>query len=254
MRRFAIAVLLALVATACGSDGSATSTTASSTTTSFGVATTEGVTTTAVATTTTTTTAAPVPGIGAQIIVAGPDGVYLVEADGTTSLLVDSPAVFAIDDLNGGVLFQVERFVREGGSVVYRVRPDGIQATKTLVPTSEQGLTLNGIAVDGEETFVYYSRNEGTGVEDTKATLRRYSLDTREVTELSTIGGWESGAFPISVSQSLILYNWGAEALHGMYLTDLQANDAAIAANPAPADGYEACEVCPRAGELSQDG
>ena len=256
MRRIAGAALLALVVASCGGDGTETSSTAGDTTTSFGVQTTDAATTTAVPTTTTTptTTAAPVPGIGAQLLVAGADGVFLVDTDGTISLLIDSAAIFAVDDLNGGVLFQIERWSRGGRSVVYRVRPDGTDAVKTLVPTSEQGLTLNGVAVDGDETFAYYSRNEGSTIEDSKETLRRFSLDTREVTELSTIGGWESGAFPISVSQSLILYNWGAEALHGMYLTDLQANDAAVAANPTPDEGYEDCWVCPSLGELSHDG
>lgn len=254
MRRLAGAVVLTLAVAACGGDETATSTTAAATTTSFGVATTEAVTTTAVTTTTTTTTAAPAPEIGAQVLVAGPDGVYLVDSDGTTSLLIDSAAAVAIDDLSGGVLFQIERRQREGRSVVYRVRPDGSEAIKTLVPTSEQGLTLNGVAADGDDTFVYYTRNEGTTIDDTRLTLRRYSLATREVTELSTIGAWESGAYPISVSQSLILYNWGAEAYHGMYFTDLQANDAAVAANPTPEEGFEDCWTCPSRGELSHDG
>jgi hypothetical protein len=113
---------------------------------------------------------------------------------------------------------------------------------------------LNGVAVDDGEPFVYYSRNEGTTVEDTRTTLRRYSLETREVTELSTIGGWESGAFPIGVSQNLIVYNWGAEALHGINFTDLAANTAAVAANPAPEEGYEDCWPCPSLAELSHDG
>ncbi len=256
MRRIAGLVLIALVVAACGGEGTSTSSTSGETTTTFGVATTGATATTSVATTTTTTstTVAPVPGIGAQLLVAGPDGIYLIDADGTTSLLVDSAASFAIDDLDGGVLFQVERWSRGGRSVVYRVRPDGSTAIKTLVPTAEQGLTLNGVAIDEGEPFVYYSRNEGTNIEDWRETLRRYSLDTREVTELATIGGWESAAFPISVSRNLILYNWGAAALHGMYFTDLQGNNAAVAANPSPEEGFEDCWTCPSLGELSHDG
>lgn len=254
MRQFTAVIVLLLAA--CGGGGTETSTTSAATTTSLGVATIGETPTTSAAptTTTTSTTAAPVPGIGAQLLVAGPDGVYLVESDGTTSLLVDSPAVAAVDDLDGGVLFQIERGTRDGRSVVYRVRSDGTSAIKTLVPTSEQGLTLNGVAVDDGEPFVYYTRNEGSTPDDLRQTLRRYSLDSREVTELRVIGGWESGAFPVSVSQGLILYNWGAEASSGMYFTDLRANDAAVAANPSPDEGFFDCGVCPSLGELSHDG
>lgn len=259
MRILRAIVALSLVVGACGDDAtdspSTTAQPATSTTAAVGVTTTDGPAPTATTSTSTTTTAAPAEGPGAELLVAGPSGVFLVAADGTAALLVDSPAVYAIDDLNGGVLFQIERWSRERRSIVYRVAADGAAAVETLVPTPEQGLTLNGMAVDGDETFVYYSRNEGSSIDDTRETLRRYSLQTREVTELSEVGGWEASSFPISTSESLILLNWSAEVFHGMNFTDLRANEATVAADPdPPSSAFEDCGICPRLGELSADG
>jgi hypothetical protein len=188
------------------------------------------------------------------LLVAGPGGVFLVDPDGTSKLIVEGAAVFAIDDLDGGVLFQEQRHVRERGSIVYRVRSDESVAVETLVPSRDQGVALNGIARDGDETYIYYSRNEGSTPDDSRETLRRYSLQTREVVELDVIGGWESSSFPVSISDSLILFNWSNEAYAGMRFTDLQANAAAVAANPSPPEGFFDCGGCPSVGELSADG
>lgn len=254
MRRISLLVGLALVVAACGGDaGDTTSTSPPPTTTTTTAAATTSTLADTTSTSPPTTSAAPVTEIGAELLVAGPEGVLLVSPNGTIDLLVDTPATFAIDDLSGGVLFQLQRETRERRSIVYRVRPGGAEAIQTLVPTPEQGLTLNGAARIGDESFVYYSRNEGTTVDDTAQTLRRYSLQTREVTELRSIGGWESDSFPISISEGLILYNWSAEGTSGMRFSDLDANDASVAANPTPPDGYQACSECPSLGELSHD-
>lgn len=138
--------------------------------------------------------------------------------------------------------------------MVYRVAGDGTEAIKTLIPTSEQGLVLNGAVDVDDDTYIYYSRIEGQTPDDARMTLRRYNLASREVTELSEVGGWESASFPISISESLILYNWSAEAYSGMDFTDLTGNEAAVAADPDPdGQGFFDCGPCPRLGELSSN-
>lgn len=256
MPRFAALVAVFVVVAACGGDGDAATTTAvpSSTAaaTSSTVAATSSSTTTTTSTTSTTTPAEP--SVGVELLISGPSGVTLMAPDGTARLVVSSPAVFAIDDLNGGVLFQQERWAREGQSVVYRVAGDGTEAIKTLIPTSEQGLVLNGAVDVDDDTYIYYSRIEGQTPDDARMTLRRYNLASREVTELSEVGGWESASFPISISESLILYNWSAEAYSGMDFTDLTGNEAAVAADPDPdGQGFFDCGPCPRLGELSSN-
>jgi len=249
-------VVVALAAVSCGGDDddAASTTVAPTTTQATSTTATTVVSTTTTSSTTTSTTTVPTTLIGAELLVAGPDGVTLVQPDGNASLIIDTPAVFAIDDLAGGVLFQKQRSVRERGSIVYRVRSGEFEAIETLVPAFDQGLVLNGVARDGEETYVYYSRSEGSSPEDDRKTLRRYSLQTREVTELEVIGGWESGSFPVSISDSLILRNWSGEAYAGMRFADLRANAAAVAANPTPDEGFFDCGGCPSVGELSADG
>ncbi len=257
MRSLVRLMALLMVVSACGGDGSSegSSTTLASSTT-IAVSTSLPDSSTGPGSTTAppqpTTEAPPLPS-GLQLLVSGPDGVFLVNDDRSSEQLIEGPAVFAIDDLDGGILFQRERWLRERQSIVYRVRAGTGEVVETLVASSDQGLTLNGVARDGD-TYVYYTRNEGTTIDDTRQTLRRYSLETREVTELQDTGGWEAGSFPISVSDSLILLNWGAEVYHGMDFIDLRANTAAVAANPSPADGYEDCGTCPSLGSLSADG
>ncbi|MCP3976284.1 MAG: hypothetical protein GY720_17510 [bacterium] len=257
MRSLVRLMALLLVVSACGGDGSAdeSSTTLASSTTIVPSTSLPDSSTGPGSTTLPpqSTTEAPVVSIGVQLLVSGPDGVFLVNDDGLAEQLVEGSAAFAIDDLAGGVLFQRERGALERRSVVYRVRSGSAEAIEALVPSSDQGLTLNGITGDGD-TYVYYTRNEGSNIEDARQTLRRYSLETREVTELQVTGGWEAGSFPISVSESLILINWSAEVYHGMDFIDLRANSAAVAANPSPADGYEDCWECPSLGALSADG
>jgi len=247
---------LSLVAAACS--GGATTTTAAttvatSTTTSLADTTSTSTTSRPQASSTTTTVT---PSLGAELIVAGPAGVAVIRPNGDVEELVDDAAVYAIDDLAGGVLYQQERWARGGRSLVYRVAVGSSQAVAVLIPASQQGLALNGVAIDGDDTYVYYTRNEGTTPEDALDTLRRYNLRTRQVTELVGVGGFESGAFPISISQSLILYNWSSEGFHGMDFTDLTANTAAVAADPDPVDAdFETCWLsCPSLGELSTDG
>ena len=139
--------------------------------------------------------------------------------------------------------------------MVYRVARESNEAVAILIPTLEQGLVLNGVARDGDDTIVFYTRSEGSTVDDARDTFRRYSLSTREVTEISVIGGWDSSSFPISISESLVLLNWGAESLHGMNFTDLDGNSAAVAADPDPVDeDFDSCGECPHLGELSTDG
>ncbi len=187
---------------------------------------------------------------------AGPEAISLVRSDLSVEKLVDSPAFFAIDDLEGGVLFQVERWSGNRRSIVYQVAQGRDEAVATLIPTVEQGLTLHGMARDDGDAYIYYSRREGETPDDAVHTLRRYNMSSREVSELTVVGGWEWGSFPISISDTLIVANWGSEGLLGMNFFDLEGNVAAVAADPDPVDDdfFDCDRQCPSVGELSQNG
>lgn len=251
-------MILALAAAACASEASPRSTTAPSSSLPASSTTAAPVTTSSAPTTTAapTTTTEPPPEIDVEILVAGADAISLVRGDLSVETLVDSPAVIAMDDLVGGVLFQVERFSTQRRSMVYRVAPGRSEAVATLIPTMEQGLTLNGVTRAGGDVYVYYTRHEGSNIEDSVDTFRRYNMRTGDVTELTDVGGWEWGSYPISVSESLVAFNWGSEALHGMLFSDLEGNSAAVAADPDPQeDDFMDCHlICPSVGELSGNG
>lgn len=187
------------------------------------------------------------------MLIAGAEGVLLVEEDGTSRLLVEGRAEIAIDDLDGGILFQRQRGTRDRTSTAYRVVAGGDRAVATLVADPDQSLTLNGVVRDGAP-FIYYTRSEGSNPEDTRDTLRRFDMTTGEVTELSVIGYWESGSFPVSVGDGLVLMNWHNEATHGMLFTDLLGDLVDVAANPSPPEGFFDCGPCPRTGAVAVDG
>ncbi len=268
MRAASILVAIALFLAACSGSGDTASSTTTSTTatpttqptpTTQSTPTTQASTvppatsTTSPTSTSSTTTSDPIPFVIPELLIAGDDGVHLVDPDGATTLLVEGPAAFAIDDLDGGILFQQERDTRQRRSTVYRVRADGDRAVATLVADLDQSLALSGIVMDDDEVFVYYTRDEGDNPGDARQTLRRYGLTSRTVTELATIGGWESGSYPISVGDGLLLFNWFAEASHGIEVTDLFGSVVAVAGNPSPAEGFVDCNVCPFIAEISGD-
>jgi len=255
MQRLIRFLAVTMVLAACGGDtSSATTATPSSTQATVSSSSAEPTTSTTVAPPTTTTTEAPPPS-DVELLVAGPEAVSLIRSDLTVETLVDSPAFFAIDDLAGGVLFQIERWNDDRRSIVYQVAQGRSEAVATLIPAIDQGLTLHGMARDGGDPYIYYSRREGETPDDAVHTLRRYSLASREVSELTVVGGWEWGSFPISISDSLIVANWGSEGLLGMNFFDLEGNVAAVAADPDPVDEpfFDCHRECPSVGELSQD-
>jgi hypothetical protein len=256
MRNLIGMLAVAMVLAACGGDPSPTSTTTTPSSTLPAVSSSSAAPTTSTTTAPTSSTTEPPPLLDVELLVAGPEAVSLVRSDLTVETLINSPAFFAIDDLAGGVLFQIERWSGDRRSIVYQVaRGDG-EAVATLIPAIDQGLTLHGMARDEGDPYIYYSRREGETPENAVTTLRRYNMASREVSELTDVGGWEWGSSPISISDSLIVANWGSEGLLGMNFFDLEGNMAAVAADPDPPDDpfFDCHGECPSVGELSQDG
>ena len=264
MRRLGItATALAIATAACGSAAGPTTTTASPlTSTTRAEAPHTTLTTTApdmnsstTAPDATTSTTKPVEAFrGAQLVVAGPDGVHLIDPDGTSRILIDGAAALAVDDLEGGVVFQQERGTRERMSTVFRVVAGGATAVATLVADPAQGLSLHDVVADDAEARIYYTRSEGTTPGNTLDTLRRFGLGSRTVTEVMDVGAWESSSDPISIGGGLILLNWSAEGTFGMRFTNLGGAPLDVVANPTPDEGFFDCGLCPTTGELSSDG
>ncbi len=268
-----VGFVLALVVTSCGGDDVAVTTTAvppatAVMTTAPPVTTTAapGTTTTAAVTTTTTTTtepplAAPPPG---SVLITNDGGVFVATLDGVTSqVIAASPAAvdglidFAMDDTRGGVVFQPhgEPWRYTGAdSIVYWI-PQGAGAhQQLLVPAADQGLLLEDIAQQGDEVMVYYSRVSGDTPDTATQTLRRFGLDAKTVAEVSQVGGWESGASPISVGNDTIVVNGMGEGWAWITFMGLDGAGFDSAANPIPDGAFDCVPDCFYYGVVSPDG
>jgi len=270
-RKVAIVLsVLALVAASCGDDDAVATTTAAPSSTTATTAATPAtttaaaVTTTMVAVTTTTTEPPPVALPAGSVLVTNEDGVFVATLDGVTSqVIAASPAAvdglinFAMDDTRGGIVFQPhgEPWRYTGAdSIVYWI-PQGASAhQQLLVPAADQGLLLEDIVEQGDEVMVYYSRVSGDTPDTATQTLRRFGLDAKTVAEVSQVGGWESGASPISVGNDTIVINGMGEGWAWITFAGLDGAGFDSAANPIPDGAFDCVPDCFYYGVVSPDG
>ena len=267
-RRLIVVLLsFALPAAACGGDDSVASTSTVPATTVTEAPTTSAApaTTTAAPTTTTTTTepppAGPPPG---SVLITNEDGVYVGTIDGVASQVIDAdPGVvggmigFAIDDTVGGIVFQPNHqpFLYMGDdSIVYWVPQGSGAPQELLVPAADQGLGLEDV-VNNDGVQVYYTRVEGRSSPETaKQTLRRFDVAATTVTEVTTVGGWESGSSPISAGGNTIVSNGVGEGYYWMSFYDLDGVLFDSPANPIPDGEFDCAPECFYYGDVSPDG
>lgn len=265
-------VLVVFVA-ACGDDESAETTTTAgpvATTTAAPVTTSTTTSTAAPATSTvsastTTTEPPPVAPPAGSMLITNEDGVYIATADGVASQVISaSPAsvggliTFAIDDTEGGIVFQPHTgpWTAQGDdSIVYWVPSGSSTYQELLVPSADQGLGLEDVVQQGGSPVVYYTRVEGRDSPETAAqTLRSFNVDDKTVVEIDTVGGWESGSSPISVGGETIVMNSGAEGYIWVRFTDLDGVNVDSPANPLPVDEFDCFPECFYYADLSPDG
>lgn len=250
-----------LLVAACGGEDSAASTTSivpvvdtSAVVTSVAPATTPPATTT---TAPPTTTAAP-PAAGApDILIAGEQGVLLLHGDGSSDTLVTDDLEFALDDSQGGLLFQIERgrrfYGEDGPTTVWWVPAGTADARELLVPGEGQDLTLYEARFEGTDLVIWYTRWEGSQPDDLLETLRRFDAASGTVTEIAPVAGWESGVL-LSFGGDIIARTWYAEALCGMAFTNLAGEEIDFPAAPPGTLAGEECGDVADFGELSADG
>ena len=244
--RSGLTVVAAMMIAAC-SGPTGDTTVPDSTTTTSATAPTEVPTTTAPDTPTTTTTVAdttttePAPvGSPTGILVAGEAGIELV-IDGAATMILDVPASVAADDLRGGVVFQGleadDGFGAPEDTIIWWLPAGAAEAQSLLVPSGDDRLRLVGVEnIDGSPTVVYIRRANSGDFETAEDTLRLYDFATAEVTEIRTVGGWESGVGNLTYGDDIFAANWFGEAYSGFDFFDAQGEDVDMAADPYPAD------------------
>ncbi len=160
--------------------------------------------------TTSTTTTEPASEAAPQILVAGPDGVYLVGPGAEPVQLISGRAATAVDDGLGGLLYQVDagRAWDQTGeprtTIVWWVPAGSERPLDLLVPATGQSLTLEDAIVDGDDLSVFYRRSEGAPSFEMVDSLRRYDQATGTVTELIRHSAWEAALTIGSVGGGII--------------------------------------------------
>jgi hypothetical protein len=189
----------------------------------------------------------------ASLVVAGPGGVSSI-SPGAVRKLVTGRAVIAVDDTQGGVLFQRARgrFDTPGVSTTIRwVRP-GSDAPEDLVePREGEQLELEDALRQRQGLDVFYTRSSGSTIKDSTDLLVRLNPQTGRAAELGEVGGWEWGS-AISITPALIGLTSVSEAYRSFEFLDPDGAPRKVPANPLSAPVLD-CSHCPDLLELSHD-
>lgn len=231
------AVVAALLIAACSAEPDSTSDTTlpgpPTTTTATTTTTTEATTMTTTGSTTSTGDPGPIP----PLLVAGDEGIQLIDATETRTLL-DVPASVAADDLMGGVVFQgvgsESGFFGEPEESIVWWLPEGAEEPRSLlVPTGEQWLRLIGVEfVDGTPNVVYIRSDDRGDFDNARDTLRLYDFGSAEVSEVRTVGGWESGVGHVTFGEGIFASNWFGEAYSGFDFFDTSGDEVSVVGDP----------------------
>jgi hypothetical protein len=260
------ATAVLLVVSACSGDDEPgdTSSTSSSAAAS---ATVDGTDPPPVASTTTTTTSTDAPvasesDIGETVLVAAEDGVYQIDRNGDVELLVAGPVAYAVDDTQGGLLFQVDRGRtwedEDSWSTIVWWIPRGASAPQELlVPTPETGhqLSLHDTYATDDGFAVLYTRHEGvTPNVDINDRLRRFDVPARRVTDLYSQGAFEQGFDQVSTNGELIAGVWHHQVGSGCFIYDLDGQPAHLvpeeASDHTSEDYVSGCRLSPQGDRL----
>ena len=206
------------------------------------------------------TTAAPAaPVTQAWIATAGPAGVVLRDAAGTTVRTLDEPMAIALPLADGRVIVQRVSDPSEDGDhtpLVWGL--DG--SLEELLPGIEWSgpVTLHDVAiVDGVTTLLYSLTTDQDVPDQAREELTAVTLDGPEsgrFTDIAVIGGWESGTSRLHLSSNgLIVGQRSAEVSSGpLFLTVPGSSAERTVPDISPAwfdlqEWYPDCaEACPR--------
>jgi hypothetical protein len=190
-------------------------------------------------------------------LVVGDDGIYQIDPAGDAALLVEGTASFAVDDTQGGLLFQVDRGRNwdEPGArsaKVWWIPQGGSTPLELLVPTpgADHDLSLHDAYATEDGFAVLYTRHEGSTPDvDMIDRLRRYDVPGRDITELHSQGAFEQGFGQVSTNGELISATWYGQIGSGCFMltVDGRALDVVPSvADDSTSDQYvDGCRVSP---------
>ncbi len=199
------------------------------------------------------------------ILVTSDQGVFRVESTGAVTRLVREPVARAVDDGEGGLLYQLHagRFTDQPDplTIVYWV-PAGEEAPRELLVTgagTDLELTLHDAWVTEQGFDVLYTRHEGTvPYDDMSDALRFYDTAHKNVTELYRVRGHEWWIEDVSAGAGMILFTEYQLFGRGLVLLDTTGQPIERPGVPASPDCFPSDDTaetsCAYGGTLSSDG
>jgi hypothetical protein len=192
------------------------------------------------------------------VLIATQDGIFSVSSDGVVEEVALGATVIAVDDTRGGLLFQEVRgrwdgLESPGGATAIRWIQQGSGETVDLVvPEQGQFLQLHDAVGLGGDLAVYFTRSTGSTPDDMEDLLVRLDPVTGMEAEVRTVGGWEWGSDPISVTPSLIGATSTSSVTRSFDFFDHDGTDVDVSGNPLDPPASD-CASCPDLVELSPD-
>ena len=254
-----LAVVMAFLAlAACGGAGEATTTfkptetTAASTSPATSPPVSSSTTETTAAAPTTTaepTTTTPSVSRPAGVLIGNTSGVFFAAPGEEPQPVADGPVLSVRDDLAGGFVVQFAG-PRGRPGVVSHVPAEG---NPWIVLSGEGVVTLEDVERVGGDPIVIATVRTGVGDPETeRLTLVAVSLTTRERRQVAAVGGWESGAEPVSADPEGYVLNSYLEAMSWVEFLgiDGEARQAPFNPNPECLDDV----TCPRSVVASFEG
>lgn len=195
-------------------------------------------------------------------IVTADDGVYEVGFEGNVRQLVRGRVAFAIDDGQGGLLFQMDRGRSWEGAgstdtTIWWVEAGTSEARELLVPTTADGheLSLHDAYVDGG-IHVVYTRHEGEQSDqgwpfNVFDRVRSFDLATRTAIDLISGAAWEAGIGAVQCGAGVISFSEYNQIGSNCEFVDYVGNPVTV-----PADVETvACEIdCRRSCAIGWEG
>ncbi len=181
-----------------------------------------------------------------NLIVAGQEGISVVR-DGQTEVVYDLATRLALDDLRGGVVFQLQ--VSSPTTILW-LPAGATQPEELAVPGGTETLQLHDVAIIEGSPTVVYTRRSGTTPEDTTEELFVHDLATGQSRQVVRVGGWESGPSQVSYGGGRFLVSRLAEAETSFQFLSEAGEPLEVPGNPRP----EPQQSPVFAGSLSPDG
>ena len=211
---------------------------------------------------TTTLSAAPGPELDQPVLVTNVDGVFQIDAGGTVIPRVTGPVAVAVDDTQGGLLYQVEsgrsREPGDRSTVVWWIPQGASGPQELLVPAPSSGhvLTLHDTYSTPPGFAVLYTRHETTQpVDEMVDSLRRFDVPNRQVTELYSQGAFEEGFGEVSAGGALISGTRYGQVSSGCFLFDLDGRPTDLVppagSDPSGEEQVSGCRLSPDGTQLA---